>query len=616
MARAAVTDLSEEQQEVLDELLRFSSSVVPVALLTGPAGSGKTTLLRAFLDALPDDRQVRLLAPTGRAAHVLSDHTGREATTIHRFLYNLERIVDAESTGRSAAETSSRSSGRTSAEISSHTARRRPTGNDPGLRFEFSSGYNADADDTLYVIDEASMLADREQAGPMLSFGSGKLLTDLIAFVESGANERQILFTGDPYQLPPVGEELSPALSLRYLRDEFGLRANEAALTEIVRQRAESGIFSHASRLRRQIDSRRFERIGFSSGPDIGFVAPEEFAESYMDEVRQNSYDDVIAITFTNRLARSINEEIRARRYGTIREHAHEHGAGTFRGRRTGQEAPALGLQPGDRLVIIHNNYLHKLFNGELQEVADVGSVVRELGAPGGSLRFREVELSSDAAQSGRSTGNGEESGRGTGSGEEKGGSTSSGEEKGGQANARRSVLLIENLLYSGKGGLTPQQQRALWDDAGKRLHPRVREAFERAEVGQVLEHYLQKGDPSHRNILRSALQKAFIRLDLPLEEIARLPIIRPGGVRGGSAATVIRRIEQSVFRRLLRADPYYNALRAKFGYAITCHKAQGGEWETAFVAIPGRSPMDEETQARWTYTAITRARERLYLLE
>lgn len=566
--------LNDEQLSVLEALRRFAHGPDPLACLTGPAGSGKTTLLRAFLDAIPDERPVRLLAPTGRAAHVLARHTGREASTIHRYLYNLDRIVED----------------------------RQPNARQASLRFEFSSGLNLDDDDALYVIDEASMLADRKQSAAFLSFGTGRLLSDLLAFVKPGETRRQIVFCGDPYQLPPVGEEVSPALSDRYLTEHFSLRPAEAALTEVVRQKADSGIYAHATALRRQIDSQRFTRFQITPGADVSRLPAHELAESYLDEVRQSSYDDVIAISFRNKTAAAFNREIRALRYGE----------------------EARDLRPGDRLIVVHNNYLHGLFNGELLEVAEVGEVAREVTGPAGSLRFREVQLHGERERPSRSPKSTSPSPQPTSPSPHPTSPLPPGEGQGEGKRppdaGNRPMLLIETLLHTAGGGLTQQEQKLLWDDAGARLRPRVREVFAEAGVPQVLEGYLSSGEPSAKRMLKSALRKAYASLELPIEEAARLPIVRNSRPRGRSSKTrpaaAVKSLEQTTFRRLLRGDPYYNALRAKFGYAVTCHKAQGGEWASVFLALPGYSPMDRETETRWMYTAVTRARERMWFLE
>lgn len=67
---------------------------------------------------------------------------------------------------------------------------------------------------------------------------------------------------------------------------------------------------------------------------------------------------------------------------------------------------------------------------------------------------------------------------------------------------------------------------------------------------------------------------------------------------------------------RQIRENPHYNALQVKFAYAVTCHKAQGGQWRAVFVdrCLFGDEPMTRD-MLRWLYTAVTRATEKLYLV-
>lgn len=522
-----------------------------MALLTGAAGTGKTTLLRALLEQIPEDRMVRLLAPTGRAARVLSDHTGREAATIHRHIYNLDRIV--ENAG------------------SSKTSPGFQAGAKGDLRFEFRSGVNPDPDDTLYIVDEASMIADREQKSDLLAFGSGRLLADFLAYVEPESTERQILFVGDPYQLPPVGENLSPALSPTYLTETFDLEPAVVELSEVVRQEAGSQIIAHASQLRRQLDTRRFESLSFEEGADVQTIYRSELTEHYADEVRQGGYDTVIAITYTNRAALRYNQELRARRFGP----------------------PNGEIQSGDRVIVVHNNYLHTLFNGELGEVTAVGPVVREIGPPHNPLRFRRLELAVDLPAATTA-------------------------QAGGRDGDPIETLALEDLLYSPKGGIDREHYKLLWDDARKRLNARISEEIEKAEIPEALVAFLAKPDAKeHQRAVEDALQTLAERLGLATNALpSPASLVRARNRRTKSPLRApLGRIEQAAFRQLLRSDPYYNALRLKFGYAVTCHKAQGGEWDAAFVDIPAFSRMDDATLCRWTYTAVTRAARRLYVL-
>ena len=119
---------------------------------------------------------------------------------------------------------------------------------------------NTDELDAVYVVDEASMVSDRETQNPLLQFGSGRLLADLLHFLEDApcAHRRHILFVGDAAQLPPVGMTVSPALSPVHLEEEFGLKPSEHTLTDIVRQKQDSGILALATALRTGLKNKTY----------------------------------------------------------------------------------------------------------------------------------------------------------------------------------------------------------------------------------------------------------------------------------------------------------------------------------------------------------------------
>lgn len=226
------TQLNSSQQKAMDALTEFLQQPHPIFLLKGSAGTGKTTLVRRIAELLDTrSRPFRIAAPTGRAARILHSRTGLDTSTIHGLLYHqprIEVIDDAESP------------------------------NDPGMRLYFPARRD-DPMDTVFIIDEASMVGDKESKGDLIKFGSGRLLTDLVDYARlgraGGGNDRRvkIIFVGDPAQLPPVGETLSPAMSAEYLRTEFGLESEQFELTEVMRQQRGSAILERATVLRNAI---------------------------------------------------------------------------------------------------------------------------------------------------------------------------------------------------------------------------------------------------------------------------------------------------------------------------------------------------------------------------
>ena len=204
---------TQEQGQALDTFVSFLTDRDPqaVMILRGSAGTGKTSLSGAIVRTLLQIRQkVMLLAPTGRAAKVFSLGSGAPAYTIHRRIYREKAFA--------------------------------------GVDGQFSLNDNLYTD-TLFMVDEASMIANMGLGGT--TFGSGCLLDDLVKFVYQGHNDR-LLLIGDKAQLPPVGEEESPALSASVM-EGYGLKVYECDLNEVLRQSQSSGILYNATLIRQMI---------------------------------------------------------------------------------------------------------------------------------------------------------------------------------------------------------------------------------------------------------------------------------------------------------------------------------------------------------------------------
>ena len=203
---------TEEQSAAIDLMGEFLSSRegMELFLLRGYAGTGKTSLVGALVKTLVQLSQpVVLMAPTGRAAKVFSSYAGQPAYTIHKRIYRQRSITDTET---------------------------------------FSLNVNL-SKHTLFIVDEASMISNEGLSSS--TFGTGRLLDDLIQYVYSGEGCRLMLL-GDTAQLPPVGEEESPAL-MPSLLESYGLRVYEKTLTQVMRQLSESGILYNATAIRCQL---------------------------------------------------------------------------------------------------------------------------------------------------------------------------------------------------------------------------------------------------------------------------------------------------------------------------------------------------------------------------
>ena len=283
-----------EQQEATETFARFMTDrhEEAVMVLRGCAGTGKTTLAGAIVRALLTLQQkIVLLAPTGRAAKVFSLYAGHAAYTIHRRIYRQKSLEGG-----------------------------------------FELGFN-NAADTLFIVDEASMIAN----------GETPLLDDLIRFVYNGRNCRMLLI-GDRAQLPPVGEEESPALMATVLH-QYGLHVYQCDLNEVLRQSRESGILWNATRVRGQMDDGRgmmdegrgmmaLPMIRFDGFPDIKAVPGDELIEALASSYSQVGIDETMVVTRSNKRANIYNQGIRNMVLGREDE-----------------------LCSGDQIMIVKNNY-------------------------------------------------------------------------------------------------------------------------------------------------------------------------------------------------------------------------------------------------------------------
>ena len=265
---------TEGQSIVLYHLAAFLLSLKenPTYILRGYAGTGKTTLMKALVKALPSiGMRYVLMAPTGRAAKVLSSYTGQGASTIHRRIYQAKTYPDG------------------------------------SIRIVKSENKSKD---TLFIVDEASMIGEQKE------FGGSSLLDDLLGYVFSGERCR-LLLIGDTAQLPPVGSTASPALDCEYLKTEFPVTAATYELTEVKRQALESGILYNATDLRQLLSQNLaeyplplFQLNGFE---DIQRIEPETFEEMLHKAFANSSENEAVIVCKSNKRANMFNQAIRGR---------------------------------------------------------------------------------------------------------------------------------------------------------------------------------------------------------------------------------------------------------------------------------------------------------------
>jgi ribonuclease HI len=465
--------LSENQQEAFALIKEFLSAPVPVFILKGYAGTGKTYLIKAVAEYLESrKRSFYLCAPTGRAARVLANSTGLDAQTIHRTIYK-----------------------KNPSELHS----------DDRLIFNFEV-YQNDYSERVYIIDEASMISDNEDKQIHLRFGSGKLLYDLLQYSKlagEGDGNNKIIFVGDDAQLPPVNSAFSPALSADYLSDTYGLASREYILTDVFRQKQESGIIKEATKLRDAVIKNEYNCISFGSSNDVIPFSPENKYERIANEIKEGN---AILISYTNAAVNEFNKLVR----------------GKYNNSNTEE------IQPGDRVIVNVNNQLYNRSNGDIGRVVEVRPPLKEVInskrlEEAVTLTYRPVEIEFEGE--------------------------------------RGVYIILENLLYSETGDLTPDESRAMYILAHRKCGRKP--PNDELKISDPKKYY--------------SLRKEYIKA---MEE-----------------------------------SSYLSALQVKYAYAITCHKAQGGEWDSVFVDFSGHGSYNNVNFFRWAYTAITRASRKLYLL-
>jgi len=297
----------------------FSDEPDQIMLITGYAGTGKTTMLYSLTQALSNLKiQSVLLAPTGRAAKVLSGYTKMPAFTIHKKIY------------------------------------RQKTSSDGFGHFVLDNNLHKN---TYFIIDEASMISNETNENSV--FGSGKLLDDLLEYVYSGENCRLVL-VGDTAQLPPVGLDISPALEPATL-ENFGFSVKSTELTDVVRQAEGSGILNNATQIRNRIGSENqesgFFHLSITDFDDMERIPGAELIESITSSYQKYGIFETAIVTRSNKRANLYNKGIR----GSILYRENE-------------------IEKGDLLMVVKNNYywldedvkLDFIANGDIAEVVKI----------------------------------------------------------------------------------------------------------------------------------------------------------------------------------------------------------------------------------------------------
>jgi exodeoxyribonuclease-5 len=327
---------TEDQSSALKKLALYicDNNNDVIFLMTGYAGTGKTSVISSAVKTLDLLRMKSvLLAPTGRAAKVLSSYSGRPAFTIHKKIYRQKSLKDG-------------------------------TGS-------FSLDRNL-SKDTFFIVDEASMVSN--SSGDSSLFGSGRLLDDLIEYVYSGT-DCKLIMVGDTAQLPPVGSVVSPALDPSLL-GAYGFGLVSCELKQVVRQSESSGILMNATRLRLQVAEEdlvhpSLDCINYS---DIRRITGEELIDEISSAYGSCGMEGTIIVVNSNKQANRYNQGIRNRIFSREEE-----------------------ISPGDMVMVVKNNYsildeeedgAGFIANGDIAEVRKIRKYEERYG-----FRFAEMVL-------------------------------------------------------------------------------------------------------------------------------------------------------------------------------------------------------------------------------
>ncbi len=314
--------LTQQQNKVFAKIKAFIDSDASVFILRGYAGTGKTTIIKFIADYLAPRCNVKLMAPTGRAARVLTVRTGHPACTIHKAIYERACLVSTDTPDVAESE----------------------------YKFVFPIHEDDKEGKVVAIVDEASMVCSRKMEHELFVFGTNNLLEDLLTYVRPSFGGK-IIFVGDPAQLPPVGESGSNALNAEYFK-ERGFKVFDEELTEVLRQTDGSVILKNAMMIRDLLNSEKRNCLVFEEKEnDVETIPPKDFLNKYIEYRKQSTINDCVVICYSNKTASAYNRKIRTALYG--------------------EDVP---IRENDILLIAQNNYRLGRMNGEFVPVLDVGA--------------------------------------------------------------------------------------------------------------------------------------------------------------------------------------------------------------------------------------------------
>lgn len=471
---------SEDQTNLLVELEDFINSESNIFLLKGYAGTGKTTITKYLAEYLSTQKKdentsryrVSLAAFTGRASMILKKKTGFSTSTVHKLIYNFKELNE-EKTGEKDDQKK--------------------------YKYHFSLLKDLQNDiDRIIIIDEASMISNVYSENDFFMFGSGYLLNDIMEFasINNPTVNHKIIFIGDPAQLPPVGEDISKALSADYILKRYNQIVKDYTLTQVMRQKGESGILENATMLRTLLYGKKRNTLKFEfNQTDFFDLKLDSVIDCFVGQYNPSDIESAILIGYTNKSSLNFNLQIKERL----------------------NKKNELCID--DVLMTYSNNYNYafEVFNGTMCRLKQIGrretknrlkTYTKDQKEEYISLTFVDVVI----------------------------------EIENNGVLRQLECKIIEDFLYSDQPQLTYSQNVALYLDF----------------------------------------------------------IFRNSNLKKGTEE----------FKTALKNDKYLNALRVKYGYAITAHKAQGGEWKNAIVNLDCNIGKLSDSFIRFAYTAITRSSE------
>ncbi|RDI14482.1 ATP-dependent RecD-like DNA helicase [Flavobacterium sp. AG291] len=424
-----------------------------IFVLKGYAGTGKTTIISTIVNHLAEaSKKYVLLAPTGRAAKVIANYSNKPAFTIHKRIYFPKK----------------------------------GSGGAVGFTMQPNKFTN-----TIFIVDEASMISDTMQETKM--YENGSLLDDLMSYVYSGKNCK-LLLIGDTAQLPPVNSDISPALDIDTLSIHYFKDVQHIELDEVMRQEENSGILYNATELREVLksafaDTFQFKLRGFKD--IIRLVDGYDIQDAINYAYSNYSIEDTAFIVRSNKRANQYNQQIRSRILSRESE-----------------------LSTGDFLMVVKNNYFWLdekseagfIANGDIIEILEIFRIEELYGFKFARVKIRMVDYPNQIPI--------------------------------------ETYLLLDTI---------ETEAASLSYEDSNRLYQEVMKDYE--------------GEPQYKKFMK------------------------------------------------VKNNPHFNALQVKFSYAITCHKSQGGQWNTVFIEQPYLPEGITTDYIRWLYTAVTRAKDKLYLI-